>query len=526
MFKMEYDNKGLSTLWMLPVFLHQAQVTVKIRGSDYVFNTYRAFFNLIWGAVTEGRFVSRLEKARVNVNEWEKGPDKWNGRRAFVLVNRRRGIVFYCRSLQRDMPVMFSFMDVGFSTGDMAPLGEKNTVTISKMWDANEPTVLISVNFVGHPSRYREFLERIADLAHRPVDWGREFESGRAIVKPVRAELYVRYDESRELEVRDAIRGLYRRYGVWVQIRENRHEGVDPDSVVYNGRSEVAIDGLRLHIKTYRRQRYKHPAETPDDHPKVEVSVYFGDGASWDDVEWQLNKAGSLLASFVSAIHLEESLITGWDTYPTAQFEPDPLIVRGIIRGELEEVVRRSVFPSFRLGELDKELLLRLSYANLDSQRIKRVAEELGVPLRTLRYHMRKLERLGLVIKRRIRRNQWIYMMNVDALRDSHKPKVERDILAIVEEAKRNVVVPAEIVNDERLETVYLLVCEGYTTSKALAKVLGVSERRARWYLTELRRKGLIDYERVGRYVRWRPLPVPLASSVGVSVGGEVMKRR
>lgn len=521
-------SNGLYNCRPVKAFLHQAQVTVKIRGSDYVFNTYRAFFNMLWGAVTGGRYVSRLEGAGINVREWERGPDKWNGRRAFVLVNRRRGIVFYCRSLQRDMPVMFSFMDVGFSTGDMAPLGEKNTVTISKMWDANEPTVLISLNFVGHPARYREFLERIADVAHRPIDWAREFESGRAVVKPVRAEIYVRYDESRELEVRDAIRGLYRRYGVWVQIRENRHEGVEPDSVVYNGRSEVAIDGLRLHIKTYRRQRYKHPAEMPDDHPKVEVSVYFRDGSTWEEVEWQLEKAGSLLASFVSAIHLDDSLITDWDTYPTAYFEPDPLIVRGIIKGELEEEVKRSVFPSFRLGELDRELLLRLAYSNLDSQRLKRLAEEWRVPIRTLRYHMQKLERLGLVWKRRIRHNQWIYAINVDALREGHKPKVERDILTMVEEARQKVVIPPEIANDERLETVYLLVCEGYTTSKALAKVLGVGERRARWYLSKLRRLGLVDYERVGRYVRWRPLPgqVSVFSSMGVPVGGVIMKRR
>ena len=522
-------SNGLYTLRPVRAFLHQAQVTVKIQGSDYIFNTCRAFFEMIWGAVVEGKYGKGLERARINIHEWERGPDKWNGRRAFVLVNRRLGVAIYRRSspYSRDMPVVFSFIgDVGFSTGDMAPVGEKNTVTVSKLWDAKEPTVLISVNFVGHPARYREFLERVSQVVHKPIDWSREFESGRAVVKPVRAEIYVRYDEGRELEVRDAIRGLYRRYGVWVQIRENRHEGVEPDSVVYNGRSEVAIDGLRLHIKTYRRQRYKHPAETPDDHPKVEVSVYFGDGASWDDVERQLEKAGSLLASFVSAIHLDDSLITDWDTYPTAYFEPDPLLVRGIIRGELEEEVRRSVFPRLRLGELDKELLLRLSYANLDSQRLKRLAEEWRVPIRTLRYHMRKLERLGLVWKRRIRRNQWIYAINVDALRDSHKPKVERDILTVVGEARRKVVIPAEIVNDERLETVYLLVCEGYTTTKALAKVLGVGERRVRWYLSELRRLGLVDYERVGRYVRWRPLPVPLYSA-GAPVGGEaIMKRR
>jgi len=153
------------------------------------------------------------------------------------------------------------------------------------------------------------------------------------------------------------------------------------------------------------------------------------------------------------------------------------------------------------------------------------VAEELRVPVRTVRYHMRKLEELGFVIKRRVRGNQWIYMLSVEALREEHKPKVERDILAIVEEVKSRVVVPQEIVNDERLETVYLLVCEGYTTSKALARVLGVSERRARWYLSELKRLGLVDYERVGRYVRWRPLAVPLFS-FSSPVGGEVMKRR
>ena len=496
-----YDDKYLNTYRRVPVFYHQSQVIVKVRGSDYIFNTYRTFFNMLWNAVTKGEVSPKLKG--VSIGEWEKGPDRINGRRAYSLVNRRRGLVFYCRSLSGDMPVMFSFMDVGFSVGGVSPLAEKNTVTISKMWDAKDKVVLISFNFVGHPSRYREFLDRIKDVAHREVD----FSVGE--VKPVRVELYVRYKEEREPEVKTALRGLYRRYGLWLNLRENKHEGYQPDnSVLYVGRVELAIDGLRLHIKSYRRQNYKAPAESIDDHPKVEVSVYFKEGLTFEEVNEQIEKAQSLLASFVYATHLEDSLILDYDTYPKAEANPDPLIIRGIIKGELEEAVKSSLFGKTELGDLDKALLLELSFSNLNSQRLKEFAERNNTPIRTVRYHMRKLERLGMVIKRRVKGNQWVYMLNVDALRGGRKPKAKPDIMAIIERAKEREVIPLEIRHNDRLQTVYLLLLEGYSTSKALSKVMGLSDRQIRYYLAELERLGLVSRDRLGRYVRWKPKPI------------------
>jgi len=496
-----YDDKYLNTYRHVPVFYHQGQVIVKVRGSDYIFNTYRAFFNMLWNAVTTGKIHPKLKG--VNIGEWEKGPDRINGQRVYSLVNRRRRLVFYCKSLNGNMPVMFSFMDVGFSVGGVSSLAEKNTVTISKMWDANEPTVLISLNFVGHPSRYQEFLDRIKDIAHREVD----FSVGE--VRPVRTELYVRYKEEGERDVKDALKGLYRRYGRWINLRENKHEGYEPDnSVLYVGRVKVDIDGLELHVKSYRKQNYKAPAESMDDQPKIEVSVYFKEGLTFEEVNEQIERAQSLLASFVYVARLEDSLILNYDTYPKVEAKPDPLLVRGMVKGKLEEVVRSSLFGMEELGELDKALLLRLAVSNLNSQKLKEFTERENIPIRTVRYHMRKLEELGLVIKRRVRGNQWVYMLNLDALRGGRKPKAKVDLMAIIERAKESVAIPLEIIHNDRLQTVYLLLLEGYSSSRALSKVMGLSDRQIRYYLVELERLGLVERDRLGRYVRWRPRPI------------------
>ena len=485
-------------------YLHQAHVLVEIDGSDYIFNTARALFEGVYQFLTTGRegpVVARLRELGL-LDEWILGPSVWNGKRAYVIQNTRLNIVMYRRSHNPNAPIMFSFLDVEFVTANRSPVGEKNTATIMKMWDSKDKVVLISLNFVGAPLRYREFLDRISAVLHRPVDWDREFESGRAKVRFVRAELYVRYNAAREKVVKKALRGLYSRWGIWMQFRENRHEEVVQSSVLYNGRVELLFDGLKMHVKSYRRKNYAHPPKTFDDHPKIEVTVYFDSSDSPEDVELKLKKAGTFLASFVFATHLEDALIIGWDTYPSLEFSPDFLTMKSVLTAELDVDEDVLLHLHLRLSELDKLILKRLASENLNSKKLRELAEELGVSVRTIQYHLRKLEDAGLVVKRRVRNNIWFYFLNFSLLRRLNSCEVdESDNTGNVE-----VDIPEMIRGDENLERIYLLLGAGYTTTKALSKVLGKSERTVRYHLARLRELGLVDYENVGRYVRWKPL--------------------
>lgn len=81
----------------------------------------------------------------------------------------------------------------------------------------------------------------------------------------------------------------------------------------------------------------------------------------------------------------------------------------------------------------------------------------------------------------------------------------------------------------DRVHATYILIRHGYRTTKALARILGVTDRQVRNYIAELRKAGLVEVEKRGRHVFYSvaahpvmPAPEPVqAGAEGEALDGE-----
>lgn len=555
------------TATAVEAYLHQAQV-VLVYSSTYLFNQMRKLFDTLYLALhpdNPSRKARKiLEEWGIDLREWSfDGRTEIDGKTVYAVTNKKYRIVLYSRSLDKNMPVAVTFLD------DRA-WGKNNTITFSKIFNSvskerivDEKTgdslidmngrCLVTLNFAGYVLDYRSLLERLKPIL--PSSKKFDFEKGLIKIRYVRQELYVRYNPEKEFDVKKMIDELHLRYGVetFVDMQKNvelqdedknkeKDNGIGKENnedskekekgdggivkrVQYlasarlvlalpnahkllNGRQNNTDRLVKLYVKTYRREKFKSPAEDYADWPKAEIAVYFCENDSFDEVKRKIEFAGSLLASLVRSLDLEVEYV---DMYQILVFVPDPALFR-FFKGEL--ALRN--LNELELSKIQRRFLEELVERALTSDDIKKLADEFDVTERTVQRHVRQLEEMGWVLKVRTKvngkANQYVYLLNLSAVQGDNLVIVvsgDAQLDAFINAAKRDESVPSEVKKNSRLLLTWYLVAQGFKTSKAIAKKLVrygvfVTDRTVRNYLARLQQYGLVEQVGSGPHTVYR----------------------
>lgn len=520
---------------VLDVYLHQSQV-VLVYSSTYLFNQMRKLFDTLYLALHPEKPSRKarkfLEEWGVRIEEWEwQGRTEIDNKIVYAVLNKKYRIMLYSRSLDKNMPVSVTFLD------DRA-WHKNNTITFSKIFKSvsrekvvDEETdktlvdlngkCVVSLNFAGYVLDYPELLEKLKPIL--PPKKRFDFEEGLIKVRPARQELYVRYHPSVEFDVKKIIDELHKRFGIneFVNMLSppGSGEGVlgDEDSRAQylasalivlalpnprkslNGRRNNYDIPVKLYIKTYRREKFKHPSEDFADWPKLEFAVYFNADDSIDEVNKKIEFTGVLLASFARSLKLNVVYV---DPYQMLSFAPVPEWVR-FFKGNL----LLQNLNSLGLDEIQKTFLKQLVVNRvLWSDDIKRLAKEFGVSPETVQRRVRELRELGYVLSTRTKhnnkKNQHVYLLNLSAVKDNKLVVMEEtgdaQLDAFIDVVKRDEAVPGEVKKNVKLLLVWYLVAQGFRTVKAIQKKLSrygvfVTDRSVRNYLSRLRAYGLVE---------------------------------
>lgn len=523
---------------VLDVYLHQSQV-VLVYSSTYLFNQMRKLFDTLYLALHSEKPSRKarqfLEEWGVRVEEWEwQGRTEIDNKIVYAVLNKKYRIMLYSRSLDKNMPVSVTFLD------DRA-WHKNNTITFSKIFKSvsrekvvDEETdktlvdlngkCVVSLNFAGYVLDYPELLEKLKPIL--PPKKRFDFEAGLIKIRFGRQELYTRYSPEKEFDVKKMIDELHRRFGVdvFVDMQKAVDGGgeLEKERVQYLASARIVLalpnaykalvgrrnnsDNLvKLYIKTYRREKFKHPSEDYADWPKVEVAVYFNADDSVDGVKRKVEFAGILLASLARSLELNVVYV---DPYQMLSFAPVPEWVR-FFKGNL--LLRN--LDSLGFSEIEKRILNSLVGGALRSRDLVRIAEEFDVSVRTVQRKIRKLEDKGYVLKVKSKadgkRNQYFYLLNISAVKDNKLVVIgetgDAQLDAFVEVAKRDKAVPDEVKKNGKLLLVWYLVAQGFRTVKAIQKKLSrygvfVTDRSVRNYLSRLQAWGLVERSGKGRH--------------------------
>lgn len=523
---------------VLDVYLHQSQV-VLVYSSTYLFNQLRKLFDTLYLALHPQKpsFKARqfLEEWGVIIDDWEwQGRTRIDNKIVYAVLNKRHRIMLYSRSLDKNMPVAVTFLD------DRA-WHRNNTVTFSKIFKSVSKEAIsaedelngkcsITINFAGNVLDYRGLLERLELIL--PPKKRFDFEEGLIKVRPVRQELYIRYEPLREFDVKKMIDELHKRFGIDTFVdmlktvepedgvlgdEDNRVQYLASARIVLalpnaykslNGKRNNSDQLVKLYIKTYRREKFRAPYEDYADWPKCEFAVYFNDDDSIDDVKRKVEFAGSLLASMARSLKLDVVYV---DPYQMLSFAPEPSWVR-FFKGKL--LLRN--LDELELSKIQKRVLEKLVLGALRSDDLVQIAREFGVSVRTVQRHIKKLEELGYVLKVRSsangKRNQYFYLLNLSAVKENKLVTIESgdaQLDAFVEMAKRDKAVPDEVKKNGKLLLVWYLVAQGFRTAKAIQKKLQrygvfVTDRSVRNYLAKLQAYGLVERLGEGQHTTYR----------------------
>ncbi len=516
---------------VLDVYLHQSQV-VLVYSSTYLFNQMRKLFDTLYLALHPEKPSRKarqfLKEWGVKIEEWEwQGRTRIDNKIVYAVLNKSHRIMLYSRSLDKNMPVLITFLD------DRAWY-KNNTITFSKIFKSvskekvvDEKTgetlidmngkCVVSLNFAGYVLDYQHLLERLELIL--PPKKRFDFEEGLIKVRPVRQELYIRYHPSFEFDVKKMIDELHRRFGVdvFIDMQKAVDNGgkLEKERVQYlasarivlalpnaykslSGKKNNSDKLVKLYIKTYRREKFKHPSQDFADWPKAEFAVYFGNDDSLDEVKQKVEFAGVLLASLSRSLKLEVVYV---DPYQVLSFAPEPSWVR-FFRGNL----LLWNLDSLGFSKIEKRILNALVVGALRSRDLVQIAEEFDVSLRTVQRKIRKLEDKGYVLKVKTKadgkRNQYFYLLNISAVKDNKLVVMEEtgdaQLDAFIDVVKRDKAVPDEVKKNVKLLLVWYLVAQGFRTVKAIQKRLSrygvfVTDRSVRNYLSRLQAYGLVE---------------------------------
>ena len=539
----------------VPIYRHRAQVTFVDNDSTYIYNTVRAWFNSMRAAL-QGRPV----KAKLgNLKDWQlyEGHHRTGGKIKYVyqLVNNRLGVTVYTYSIDKnkDSPIMFilhgkpwdnstafSFFRAANahapSTNEVGP--EPTIVEVSKRWNKETKHVWVQVDvfITGNVFEAEEAVKYVFGLLHRPV----ELTFNKTTIP--RIELFIRVHEVAERAIKDAMLALAERWGENKTLIEVKHEDIDPSTAFRLGYwatwlfriSGIYLSpGQRLDLKLYRKKKYRYPAEDYTDHPKMEVAAYhvpFEPGA----VKRVEKEAMELIASVIEAANAYDAIVADPEHPVAGQGLPNPLIVAAINK---EDIKRRfaqfAPVEALQLDDKERFILMQALDRRLTSQDLKRIAQTLGVSTRTVQLKVKALVDKGLLLRFRTKRNQWIYLFDFDRVRPREMvAEPSQPVQQALKEALAEVaeLTPAPVQGlADRVQATYILIRHGYRTTKAIARILGVTDRQVRNYIKQLREAGLVEVEKRGRHVFYsvaahpvmQAQPAQQAEAEGEALDGE-----
>ena len=246
-------------------------------------------------------------------------------------------------------------------------------------------------------------LEHFVDLLHKPVD------IERAEFKPIYEEYFVRYHERREKEVSNAIYRLFNLFG-YTQTRYDVKINGNP--IIDIQRAKLWINGVEIHLKTYRPKKYHSPARYLWDHPKLESVVYFTRCDDSITIDEARQAAKDLIASIIEFLDLEKDLLPAGFNWSQSY---------GVVRQEIVESLTRMYITSINeiIDSLDKDLLrgkgralkiLSFLATNGPSTSYE-IAKEVGITVQGVHYYLSFFKKKGMISSFR-RKNQVYYQLN------------------------------------------------------------------------------------------------------------------
>jgi len=518
-FNVRYIKSFLfTTAKTVTVYAHRCQIEYKFT-SDYPYRTFKVSFNSLRKAL-----LGENVKVNIETKGWKYCENEIvSGKKyRYCLKNNKLGIIMATNSLSKDLPiVIYIFPSNAISSSAFTPANERPelgpepiVIQISKRWDKTTGNLLgttILIYFTGDPrknydKKIIEFIKK--HIAHREID----FE--RAERKLIRIEMFTRIDTAGEERVMRTLDVLKIRYAN-VSGTNNKH-GHKEDVVLENNAGTrftvnkvYRIQDLRFwtkyraDVKIYRKKNFNFPERNYTDHPKLEIAYY---NIDWKDLDEVIKEGSKILSTIVHASEVAELLIEDPDHPILEKALPDIILEQALIRHTNEHILE--LIPQFIKDMLSKTQLKLieefLKFGNLRSSDLKDIATILGVSVRAVRYAMKKLEETGLVRKFRIANNQWIYLLNTEALSRSINSKPTHE-----KKRKRRT---------NKLEKVYLLVRAGYSSTTAIARVLGISKRQVRNYMRKLIEMGLVEVKKVGKHNMYYPRAIPEVESPEKSI--------
>lgn len=508
----KYRSKGIYL--PVPVYYHRAQVSFVDTQSTYIYNTVRAWFNSMRAAI-----LGADVKANVKTKGWE----LWEGynkkkRYVYKLFNSSLGIEVYTYSIAKDSPIIFKIYDKAWNNktafeifraaNAFAPASndvgvEPTVIEISKRWDKETRKTWVQVNvfITGNVFEAEDALKWVLSFMHRQV----EFTFNKIYV--TRIEQFVRVHEKVERYIIDALLAFGNKWGDMKTWIERKHlDAIDFGLSMWATwvfrLSNVHLSEFRADVKLYRKKKYNYPAVDLSDHPKLEVVHYHipYDPAAVAKAE---REGREIIASLIEAANAYDALLPDYEHPQSGHGVANPLVVKAINK---EDLLRRfsefAPVEALQLDKIEKHILMLLLDRKLDSDDLKIIAKRFNVHVRTVQNKIKHLKQLGLVINFRTKGNKWIYLYNFDTIRPREPEFKLQQVLEDVAKQQAAVVDVSKF--DDKVFATYILIRNGYQTTKAIARILGVSERMVRNYIKVLRNAGLVKPDRKGRHVFYK----------------------
>jgi transcription initiation factor IIE alpha subunit len=269
----------------------------------------------------------------------------------------------------------------------------KNRIFVYRRETEAEPTVIevseferksiFQVILTGDPEQADDEIKEFFGILHRKIDLSR------AVRRLIYSEQFIRYDEKAEHKVRNAIITLYRLFGFALTEMRQKSESQD---VIFLSRAMLNLNGNIIHIKTYRPKKYRSPAQSIYDHPKLEACVYY-EKSELPKKELE-RLARDLIASIVHHVNLYNLVIqAGFSfNYQTAGYgRPNPDIVKAL-RNESLKFKIEQLEKTEKSLQNEKARKIAKFLAECGGKTSKEIAKELGMSERTVRYHLKKLK--------------------------------------------------------------------------------------------------------------------------------------
>jgi len=525
-----YRSQGLYL--PVPVYYHRAQVSFVDTESTFIYNTTRAWFNSMRAAL-QGKPV----KAKLKTKGWQLY-EGYNSKKRYVykLFNPELGVEVYTYSVdaKKHSPIIFRIWGQPWAeqsglafqffraanehapgTNEIGP--EPTIVEISRRWDkvTKNNWVQVDVFITGPVFEAEEALKWVFSLLHKEVLF--TFDK---ITIP-RIELFIRVHEIAERAVKDAMLALAEKWGenkTLIEIKQDLEPEqlfrLSPWAIWLFRVSDIRLSKNRIDLKLYRKKRFNYPAEHYTDHPKLEAAVYHVDYTP-EAVARATKEALELIASVIEAANAYDAVIADPEHPRAGQALANPLLVSAINR---EDIKRRfaefAPIQALELDDKERYILMQALDRKLTSGDLQQIAQALGVTVRTIQNKIKALVEKGLLIRFRTKRNQWVYLYNFDLIRPREMvtepaPAVQQVLEQVAAEQPALLeALPADLAGKDRVFITYVLIRHGYRATKAIARILGVTDRQVRNYIKQLREAGLISVEKRGRHVFYNAHPV------------------